>query len=151
MTREEERTSGRTGRLWFEVAGQPYAVHAWGDAVHVTRRLRALAVVANKQARKAKLPTPFGDAFRSCDFTGVLSSKTLRRTMASATVRGNVAPVKTMKRGNWASAEMLLKYVDEEDEYVVRVFLLVCTHFWLLRKSPGIQMCTMEEQRQPCF
>ena len=37
--------------------------------------------------------------------------------MASATVKGNVAPVKTMKRGNWASAEMLLKYVDEEDEF----------------------------------
>ena len=44
MTREEERVSGLTSGLYFEVEGQPYACHAWGDANHVTARLRALAV-----------------------------------------------------------------------------------------------------------
>lgn len=30
MTRAEEEVSGRKGKMYFEVEGQPYAVHAWG-------------------------------------------------------------------------------------------------------------------------
>jgi hypothetical protein len=48
MTREEEKVSGLTRSMFFEVDGQPYAVRAWGDAQHVTMRLRSLAIAAQQ-------------------------------------------------------------------------------------------------------
>ena len=73
----------RMGPLYFEVRGQPYAVRVWCDASTATARMRKLAIAANRQAKKAKSELPFGNVFRAPDFRDVLSSRVLRRTMAT--------------------------------------------------------------------
>ena len=36
--------------------------------------------------------------------------------MATATVNGNLAPTRSMERGDWATLSMMLRYVDELEE-----------------------------------
>ena len=103
--------------MWFEVPGKPYLVRPWTSSSEVVRRLRMLAVIAQRQARKAGVEQPFGNAFKVSDFKGWLASKTMRRTMVSRHVAGEVAPMTTMKQGKWSKMSTMMKYAEDTDPF----------------------------------
>ena len=78
------------GRLYFELEGAPIATSVWCDAMRAAARMRVLAIAANKQAKRAGSKLPFGNAFACKGFRDFLSTRCLRRTMATGSVRGNV-------------------------------------------------------------
>ena len=64
--------------LWFEVPGKPYLVRPWTSASEVNQRLRMLAIIAQKQAKKAGCEAPFGEAFKVTDLSSTCSRSTSR-------------------------------------------------------------------------
>ena len=106
-----------TKGLWFEVAGKPYLVRPWTGASEISQRLRMLAIVAQKQAKKAGCDAPFGNAFKVSELKGVISSKSPRRTMATGLVKGDAPTAITMKQGGWAKEKTMLKYVEDTDPF----------------------------------
>ena len=107
------------GVVCFEVEGQPYACHVWGDAAGATARMRVLAIAAQKRAKAAGSELPFGNAFKVTDLKDVLSSRVLRRTMATnmCSGHGGVANgmMALMRQGGWSKASTAMKYVEEAD------------------------------------
>ena len=63
-----EAVSPNPKGLWFEVPGKPYIVRPWTSSADVVQRLRLLAVIAQRQARKAGSELPFGNAYKVSDF-----------------------------------------------------------------------------------
>ena len=103
--------------MWFEIEGKPYLFRPWTSAGEACNRLRALAIIANKQARKAGLDTPFGDAFKVSQLKGKLGTRSLRRRMATGCVEGNVPMPIGMKQGGWTKEGTMLKYVEDTDPF----------------------------------
>jgi hypothetical protein len=103
--------------LWFEVEGKPYLVHAWASASQASNHLRSLAVVADKQAKKAGVEMQFGGALKVSDLKGVLSTKSCRQMMATESTRGSVPSPITMKNGGWTKESTMLKYVEDVDPF----------------------------------
>lgn len=103
--------------LWFEIEGKPYLYRPWTSAGEACTRLRALAIIANKQARKAGLDTPFGDAFKVSQLKGKLATRSLRRRMATGCVEGDVPMPIGMKQGGWTKEGTMLKYVEDTDPF----------------------------------
>jgi hypothetical protein len=112
-----EAVSPNPKGLWFEVPGKPYIVRPWTNSSDVVRRLRLLATIAQRQARKAGSELPFGNAFKVADFKWRLASKTMRRTMVTAHVEAEVAPMTTMKQGGWSKMSTMMKYAQETDPF----------------------------------
>ena len=107
----------RMGRLFFELEGAPIATSVWCDAKRAAARMRVLAIAANKQAKRAGSTLPFGNIFACKGFRDFLSTRSLRRTMATGSVRGNVPLALTMKNGEWDKPATTLKYVDDADPF----------------------------------
>ena len=103
--------------LWFEIEGKPYLFRPLTSATEAVTRLRALAIIANKQAVRAGLEAPFGDAFKVTELKGKLGTRSLRRRMATGCVEGGVPSAITMKRGNWTKEATMLKYVEDTDPF----------------------------------
>ena len=76
-----EAVSPNPKGLWFEVPGKPYLVRSWTNSADVVRRLRMLAVIAQRQARKAGSELPFGNAYKVADFKWRLATKTMRESL----------------------------------------------------------------------
>ena len=107
----------RMGRLFFELEGASIATSVWCDAKRAAARMRVLAIAANKQAKRAGSTLPFGNIFACKGFRDFLSTRSLRRTMATGSVRGNVPLALTMKNGEWDKPATTLKYVDDADPF----------------------------------
>ena len=112
-----EEVNPNSKGLWFEIEGKPYIVRTWANASEIAQRLRSLAIIAQRQARKAGSKLPFGNAFRVGDLKGILSTKSMRRSMATGHANGNVPMSMTMKEGGWAKVTTMLKYMDELDPF----------------------------------
>jgi len=118
MTRAEEASSKQKTGLYFEVQSGLYATHPWGDSKTVTYKLRSLALLAQKAAKKKGVQGEFGDAYRMKDFTFELGSKSVRRTFVSRGLAGGIAPHALMERTYHNRLEMLMRYQDPDPKVV---------------------------------
>ena len=118
MTRAEEASSKQKTGLYFEVQSGLYATHPWGDSRTVTYKLRSLALLAQKAAKKKGVQGEFGDAYRMKDFTFELGSKSVRRTFVSRGLAGGIAPHALMERTYHNRLEMLMRYQDPDPKVV---------------------------------
>ena len=116
ILRAEEAVSNRKSGFCFEVFGMPYATHPWGEARVVTRKLRTLALASQKQAKRAGVPAPFGDAYRMKDFVGLIGSKTPRRTFVTLGLAGGLSSVRMMQRTEHDNPAMMLRYADPDEK-----------------------------------
>ena len=128
---------GRRLATFFEVTGKDILVRSWGDSANFTRRVRSLAIMAQKQAYKAAAAKavqmgeevtmatvkdlPFGNAFKVEDLKGKVSTKSPRRTAATSIARardlGGQNLTLGMKQLGHAKASTHLKYVAERDPF----------------------------------
>ena len=61
ITRTEEKACGKKSGMYFEVEGQPYATHPWGDSQMVTQKMRQLAVIFLRRPAWLLRPVPVKD------------------------------------------------------------------------------------------
>ena len=88
-------------------------LEAVGDAPGALRRMRQVALIAQRQARKAGSALPFGEAFKAEDLKGVVGTRMLRRGMAAACVSGNVPSSVGMINGGWTRLSTMNKYAND--------------------------------------
>jgi hypothetical protein len=85
-----------------------------------TQKMRVLAIAAQRSAlQSGQTELPFGDAFKVADLVGKLSTRSLRRTMATAIARsGDPNSVALgMKQGRWTSMATFMKYVEDVEPF----------------------------------
>jgi len=89
-------------RVYFEVAGKGYAVHAWASAAGVTQRMRTLMRKINRRAGAELIPSGRIDK---------LSSKSMRVTMATRLYRAGVPMAEIVEMGEWEDEAMARTYI----------------------------------------
>ena len=78
---------------------------------------RAAAEEALLTAQAAATELPFGDTFHVKDLCGIVSTRMLRRRMASQCARANVGEVLMLKTGGWSKMKTAMKYVETGDPF----------------------------------
>ena len=115
----QERGYRAGGSVWFEHAEHGFLVHAWPNTAAFTMRMRVLAVLAQRQALAAGTEAPFGNAMKVDDFKGIISTRILRRTGATAIAQSGRADAVQlgMSITGHKSVSMFEKYVQKVNVY----------------------------------
>ena len=111
----EERGYKAGASVWFEHVVHGFLVHAWPNSAAFTMRMRVLAVCAQRQAHAAEVDAPFGDAWKVEDFKGILSTRVLRRSGATAIAQSGRPDALQlgMKTTGHSTPAMFEKYVQK--------------------------------------